>query len=218
MARSTIELENAAQIADAFKNINMGRVVKTLMDDLQLLAEKQTEYRPPQMGYSGNSSKPTSSGNSIRNGKTFWKRGDGAYYVYAEKETKVRRFRVTDEDTGKKSFDYSIKQVNRLKPVGKLRSDNLQESFESRVLGKNAVANSAYVVEVGSTGVRYANFVMGGAADDPGQSQNMKKRGWRSVDEIAQKLDGSAARLANRIIVQQMVEYLRSKGVTATAS
>lgn len=218
MARSTVELENAAQIVDAFKNINMGRVVKTLMDDLQMLAEKQTAYRPPQMGYSGTKQNATSSGNSIVNGKTFWKRGDGAFYVAKQKQTKVRRFRVTDEDTGKKSFDFSIKQVNRITPVGRLRSDNLQESFDSRILSKNAVPNAAYVVEVISTGVRYVNYVMGGAADDPRQSENMKKRGWRSVDDIAQKLDGSAARLANRIVVQQMVEYLRSKGVTATVS
>lgn len=218
MASSSVQLENAAQLIDAFKNINMGRVVKTLMDDLQMLAEKQTAYRPPQMGYSGNNPKATSSGNSIRQGKTFWKRGDGAFYVAAQTVLKTTRFRNFDEDSGKKFIDFRIKRVQAIKPVGKLRSDNLQDSFESRILGKNAVPNAAYVVEVMSTGVRYVNYVMGGEADDPRQSIQMKKRGWRSVDEIAKKLDGSAARLANRIVVQQMVEYLRSKGVTATVS
>ena len=212
MAKSTIELENANLFADALKNINMGKVMQETMMELTTAAQKLAEYRPTQMGYSGNALKPTSSGNSIVGGKTFWKRGDGAYYVAKQRVQKVTKFRNIDEDTGKRFTDFKVKMVNALKPVGKLRSDDLQGNWNTRI------SQNMLVVEVVSEGVRYAGAVHGGADDTMRQSAAMKRRGWLSVDEMAKKVDSKVAQSAAKVVARAIADYLASRGVTAAAS
>ena len=205
-------MDGASQFAAALKNIDMGMVMKSTMLELTTVAQDLTEYRPPQMGYSGSARKPTSSGNSIVNGRTFWKRGDGAYYVAAQRVQKVKRFRNVDEDSGKKFMDFKVTSVNAIKPVGKLRSDDLQNNW------KTHISSNAMVVEVVSEGVRYVGAVHGGVDDTIRQSSAMARRGWKSVDDMAKKIDSKVPLIASKVVARAIADYLTSKGLTAVST
>ena len=105
-----------------------------------------------------------------------------------------------------------VKMVNALNPVGKLRSDDLQGNWNTRI------SQNMLVVEVVSEGVRYAGAVHGGADDTMRQSAAMKRRGWLSVDEMAKKVDSKVAQSASKVVARAIADYLASRGVTAAAT
>ena len=211
---NSITMENAEKFVAALEAMPTRDFLKTMIFEAGNVAEARVMLRPPQMGYAGSkgSAKSSSSGNSIVAGKTFWKRGDGAYKVAKEKTTTFKRFRNVDEDTGKKFYDYKATSKFGMVAVGKKRSQLLSASRGGKGAWRRDRSSDSMEVSV-VTSVSYAGHVKGGASDDPTQAAVMAKRGWETVDDAAKFVEKNMLNIINNTIQRHYDQWFKKYGV-----
>ena len=211
---NSITMENAEKFVAALEAMPTRDFLKTMIFEAGNVAEARVMLRPPQMGYAGSkgSAKSSSSGNSIVAGKTFWKRGDGAYKVAKEKTTTFKRFRNVDEDTGKKFYDYKATSKFGMVAVGKKRSELLSAARGGKGSWRRERSSDSLQVDI-VTSVSYAGRVKGGSSDDPSQAAVMAKRGWETVDDAAKFVEKNMLNIINNTIQRHYDQWFKKYGV-----
>ena len=211
---NSITMENAETFVAALEAMPTRDFLKTMIFEAGNVAEARVMLRPPQMGYAGSkgSAKSSSSGNSIVAGKTFWKRGDGAYKVAKEKTTTFKRFRNVDEDTGKKFYDYKATSKFGMVAVGKKRSELLSAARGGKGSWRRERSSDSLQVDI-VTSVSYAGRVKGGSGDDPTQAAVMAKRGWETVDDAAKFVEKNMLNIINNTIQRHYDQWFKKYGV-----
>ena len=211
---NSITMENAEKFVAALEAMPTRDFLKTMIFEAGNVAEARVMLRPPQMGYAGSkgSAKSSSSGNSIEAGKTFWKRGDGAYKVAKEKTTTFKRFRNVDEDTGKKFYDYKATSKFGMVAVGKKRSELLSAARGGKGSWRRERSSDSLQVDI-VTSVSYAGRVKGGSSDDPSQAAVMAKRGWETVDDAAKFVEKNMLNIINNTIQRHYDQWFKKYGV-----
>lgn len=211
---NSITMENAEKFVAALQAMPTRNFLKTMIFEAGNVAEARLMLRPAQMGYAGSkgSAKSSSSGNSIVAGKTFWKRGDGAYKVAKDKIKKTTRQRSVGEITGMRHYTYTTKEVFGMVAVEKKRSQLLSASRGGKGAWRRQRSSDSMEVSV-VTSVSYAGHVKGGASDDPTQAAVMAKRGWETVDDAAVFVEKNMLNIINNTIQRHYDQWFKKYGV-----
>lgn len=189
MSGFKLEAKGLDEFANAMLNMPNKEFLGRLVDQAGLKAKGRIALRPDEMGATPGTSGEHSTGNTPTKGKSFWRRGDGGYYV--PKGTQGR---------GKKNLATAA--------VKRSDSEDLYNSWEIQK-GKGGM-----LADVRSN-AKYAGYVQGGAKDDPKQSTDMKARGWDTTDVAAKFVEAEIGNVVANTIKAFYTAYLAKHGITA---
>ena len=196
----SVTLENAERFEAAMRNVPMQQVFQELSWQAIKHAKKLITQRPQPMGATPGSKGKSSSGNTPTPGRTFWKRGIGAFREPKQVDTQGMDWR---------------KGLNATRPVRRrgapVRSEKLQGSWRSRanINGKEMALFSE---------VTYAGLVHGGHQEKTKQTSIMDRRDWVTVDEVAKQVEADVRKLMAKTTLAFLVSWLQQNGITATGT
>ena len=202
--RASIDITSMRAAAYALQKMQMKDYIKPIVQSLSKKILARCVLQPAEMGATPGTKGLSSSGNVPTPGRSYWKRGFGNYYVpYAT-------MRISSLATRKvsKSQERAGKNRRAGRKGKQVKSQDLSHAWKalSKVSGMQ--------VEVKTFNNEYADFVQGGAGDRKQQSKIMQRRGWESVDKIADEFRQGLEARVKKLVVQSMKQFLASQGFT----
>ena len=196
----SMTLENAEKFEAAMKTVPMKTMFNELATQALKDAKKIVMERPAPMGATPGTKGKSSSGNTPTPGRTFWKRGIGAFRVPG------RQVDIQDM-TWRAGLNATRPVFSKGSPV---RSLKLQLNWRTR---SERSGNDMSLF----TEVAYAGRVHGGKDDKIKQTKVMDARGWLTVDEVAKKVEANAGKILRNTVAVFLKEWLERHGISTTA-
>ncbi len=189
MSKFTLESKGLQEFANAMLNMPNKEFLGRLVHNAALTAKARIALRPDEMGATPGTKGEHSTGNTPTAGASFWRRGDGGYYVPKSGKKASKR----------KLLTAAVKRAN---------SADLYNSWEISKGSRGMEAN------VRST-APYAGYVQGGKQDKPTQSRIMKRRNWDTTDVAAKFVEQEIGVVVENTIQSFYKAFLAKHGITA---
>ena len=202
--RASIDWSRIEAAAAALQKMQMKEYIRPVVQDLSKKILARCVLQPAEMAATPGSKGLSSSGNVPTAGRSYWKRSFGRYYVpYAT---------VRSSSLATRKVSSSQVRAGKNRRAGRkgkqVKSQDLSHAWKalSKISGMQ--------VEVKTINNEYADYVQGGAGDRKQQSKIMQRRGWESVDKIADDFRQGLEERVKKLVVRSMKQFLASQGFT----
>ena len=203
--KASIDWSRVSAAAAALQKMQMKEYIRPVVQALSKKILARCVLQPAEMGATPGTKGLSSSGNVPTPGRAYWKRGFGNYYVpYAT---------VRSSSLATRKVSKSQVRAGKNRRAGRkgkqVKSQDLSHAW------KAISTISGMTVAVRTFNNEYADFVQGGRGDRKQQSKIMQRRGWESVDKIADEFRQGLEARVKKLVVQSIKQFLASKGFTS---
>ena len=203
--RASIDWHRVSAASAALQQMQIKDYIKPIVQSLAKKILARCVLQPAEMAATPGTKGLSSSGNVPTPGRAYWKRGFGNYYVpYAT---------VRSSSLATRKVSSSQVRAGKNRRAGRkgkqVKSQDLSHAW------KAISTISGMTVAVRTFNNEYADFVQGGRGDRKQQSKIMQRRGWESVDKIADEFRQGLEERVKKLVVQSIKQFLASKGFTS---